>query len=441
MIDGILLYGKEEIFMETKEKKFPPIGQRIIKSALAVLITYLIYFLRGFDGIPFYTAIAAIQCIQPYKENTKKVSGNRVWGTVIGAFWGLFIVLVKIYILKNQHTLLLYILISVFIVVVMYTVIVFGKKTVAYFSCVVYLSIVMAHIGDAQPFLFAADRVIDTLIGVAIAAVISNFQFPRKKDCETLFVAGMDETLLGSDGTISDYSRVELNRMLDNGLKFTIATERTSASLLEGIGEIRLQMPVITFNGAVLFDIKKKEYLKVQEMSHSLVNEIRVFLADEAIGCYSTGLIQDTLMIYYNKFYSEVEEKIYHQLRSSLYRNYMRGDIHEEAKVFYMMSVGNDEKISNIYHRLREKEWFKELRVVRMRSTDYPGHTYLKIYHKDATKQNMIAELQKITQLEKVLTLGTIPDKYDRLIRDNDHNELVKTIKKYFEPFIWEKGR
>lgn len=427
--------------METKAKRFPPIGQRIIKSAVAVLITYLIYFLRGYKGIPFYTAIAAIQCIQPYKANTKKVSGNRVWGTMTGAFWGLITLLIKIYILKNQHTLLLYVLISISIVAVMYTVIVFEKKTVAYFSCVVYLSVVMIHIGDEQPFLFVADRVIDTLIGVAIAAVISNFEFPRKKDCETLFICGMDETLLRSDRTISDYSRVELNRMLESGLKFTIATERTSASLLASIGEIRLQLPVITFNGAVLFDIKQKEYLKVQEMDRSLVDEIRAFLADENICCYSTGLIQDTLMIYYDKFYSEVEEKIYYQLRSSLYRNYMKGDIHEDAKVFYLMSVGSDEKISKLYHRLREKEWFDKLRVVRMRSTDYPGNTYLKIYHKDATKRNMIAELQKMTQSGKVLTLGTIPNEYDILIRDNDHNELVKTIKKYFEPYMWPKGR
>ena len=426
--------------METKAKKFPPIGQRILKSAIAVWIAYLIYYIRGFKGIPFYTAIAAIQCIQPYKANAKKVSGNRVFGTMTGAFWGLITLLIKIYLLKNRNSFLLSLIVSAMIIAVMYTVVSLGKRNVAYFSCVVYLSIVMIHIGDAKPILFVADRVIDTLIGVAIGGLISNFDLPRKKDKDTLFICGVDETLLGSDGKISDYTRVELNRMLDAGLKFTIATERTSASLLESIGEIRLQLPVITFNGAVLFDVKQKKYLKVRKMERTVVEEIKKYFETEGICCYSTALLQDTLMIYYDKFYSEVEEKIYTELRSSLYRNYMKGNIHEDAEVFYMMVVGEDEKISRLYHQLRTKEWYDKIRVVRMISTDYPGNTYLKIYHKDATKQNMIEEVKKVVKTDKVVSLGTLANHYDVWITENEHNELVKTIKKRFEPYVWKRS-
>lgn len=252
--------------MKSGRKKFPPIGQRMIKSAIAVFIAYLIYELRGRKGIPFYTAIAAIQCIQPYWMNTRKMCVNRIFGTLNGAFWGLITLLIEMYVLQNQYRLVMMGVVSLSILAVMYTAVLLEKRTVVYFSCVVYLSIVMIHMGDEKPLLFVANRVLDTLIGILIAVIISNFALPKKRDKETLFVCGMDESLLSSDLKISDYSRVELNRMIDSGMRFTIATERTSASLIESIGDIRVNLPVITFNGAVLFDMKKKEYLKIQEI-------------------------------------------------------------------------------------------------------------------------------------------------------------------------------
>ena len=42
----------------------PKIGMRIIKSAVAVFICFLIYLIRG-EGLPFYSTIAAIMCMQP----------------------------------------------------------------------------------------------------------------------------------------------------------------------------------------------------------------------------------------------------------------------------------------------------------------------------------------------------------------------------------------
>ena len=35
---------------------FPPIGQRIVRSVVAVALSFLVYLARGSRGIPFYTA-------------------------------------------------------------------------------------------------------------------------------------------------------------------------------------------------------------------------------------------------------------------------------------------------------------------------------------------------------------------------------------------------
>ena len=61
----------------------PKIGMRIIKSAVAVFICFLIYLIRG-EGLPFYSTIAAIMCMQPGISNTRTASRNRIIGTFVG---------------------------------------------------------------------------------------------------------------------------------------------------------------------------------------------------------------------------------------------------------------------------------------------------------------------------------------------------------------------
>ena len=83
--------------MERIRRRFPIPGQRILRSACAVGLCFGIYFLRGQKGIPFYSALAVLQCMQPYHENTLAVAKRRTIGTFMGAFWGLIIILLEIY--------------------------------------------------------------------------------------------------------------------------------------------------------------------------------------------------------------------------------------------------------------------------------------------------------------------------------------------------------
>ena len=49
----------------------PKIGMRMIKTSIAVAICLLIYLLRGKQGVPVFSTIAAMICMQPYVENSK----------------------------------------------------------------------------------------------------------------------------------------------------------------------------------------------------------------------------------------------------------------------------------------------------------------------------------------------------------------------------------
>ena len=51
----------------------------------------------------------------------------------------------------------------------------------------------------------------------------------------------------------------------------------------------------------------------------------------------------------------------------------------------------------------------------------------------------MITYLKQLTGLEKSVTFGTIPGQYDILIHEDDANEVVRKVRKMYEPVFWGK--
>lgn len=71
---------------------------------------------------------------------------------------------------------------------------------------------------------------------------------------KTLFVTDLDGTLMRSDLTVSDFSVNTINSLVEQGISFTYATARSIVSARTITSELKLKLPVITRNGAVLAD-------------------------------------------------------------------------------------------------------------------------------------------------------------------------------------------
>ena len=78
-------------------------------------------------------------------------------------------------------------IVSLFIVVVLYSTVLIRQKQASYFSCVVFLSIVVNHIQDANPYVFVWNRFLDTIIGIIVGVVVNCFTIPGKKNKDILF--------------------------------------------------------------------------------------------------------------------------------------------------------------------------------------------------------------------------------------------------------------
>ena len=441
---------------------FVPPGQRILRSVISVWLCMVVYFLRGMTGDPFYSIIAALQCVQPYSSNMLQEGRDRIIGTMIGAFWGAAILFLNLLPEGTgfKSTAIFFILLGVFSGLVIYSTVLFNIQQYALFAAVVFLGIAMYHIGDVNPYIHIFYRTFETIIGVGIAIVVNSFHLPRVPDRKTLFVSGIDHVLFREDRELSRYTKVEMNRFLNEGMRFSVSTMQTPATVREILSGINLKLPIIAMDGAVLYDLHTMKYVRTEKIAPDLVTLISDFLHSEGIPFF-VNTIQDNLLVIYFKDYKDLlleevmdvhhgsdpgpEEaivksayismaRLYHKKRVSPYRNYVRTNEPVTQNVIYILIIDNEQNIDRLHEKLTAQPWADRCRVNYDTFDCEPGEKIMRIYTAGSSRKEMLRHLQRYIGAPEVFTFGTIRDECDACIDDAGRDQLVKALKKRFEP-------
>lgn len=416
-------------------KKLPIPGQRIFRTMAAVWLCLLVYVLRGRQGEPLYAALAVLQCIQPYTKDMRTVARKRIIGTLIGAVWGLLLLLLEERLVLAGHDApwLHFLLIGLFTGVVLYFTVLLKVSEAAYFSAVVLLVITIKHANDVSPYLYAFNRTLDTVIGVAVAEVVNRLHLPRVPQRDTLFVSSIGDTILGPDRQLSPYSKVELNRLLADGARFTVATSETQATVRELLAGVELRWPVITMDGAALYDMKTLEYLRTVPMCPEKARRLVAWAKEQGLGFFSNSVEENLLVIRYEALANPAMEALFEQKRKSPYRNYVRSPADLDKPILYLLIMDRTERIEERRRLLEGESWSGEYRIASAPSP-VEGYSSLKIYDASVSRQAMLRQLEDYLQTEKTVTFGSVEGQYDVFIASADHNRMVRELKRRFEP-------
>ncbi|MCQ2417002.1 MAG: HAD hydrolase family protein [Oscillospiraceae bacterium] len=418
------------------KRKFPKPGARIIKSSIAVSLCMMIYFLRTLlplgNGIPFYSALAALWCMQPYQNSTKEMALQRSAGTLIGAVYGL-IILVFIQLCNVNSQMLVYFTASVMLIPVLYTTVVMNKKNASFFSCVVFLSIVLTHSFDENPYLFVLNRILDTFIGIAVGVGVNEFRLPVKHDDATLFISGIDSVLISDSPYSIPYSKVELNRLIAEGMNFTISTIHTPSELIPLMAGVNLKLPVIVMDGAALYDISDNTYLETVALDNDVSNAIVSYIRAHGFECFVSALYDHTLLNYYDGVINEGERSYFEKQKKSPYCNYVHCSFRNKKMNEKIICISVIEKSDRIMHLKKELEkHFNTAVRIAVTESDCEHYLCLKIYSSYASKNTMIEKIRAFTNSEKTITFGSIKGAYDIYIEDGGGNNTIKKLKKLF---------
>ena len=161
--------------------KFKKPGLRIVKTFIAVSLAMLISSFRPGEGLPFYSAIAAIICLKSDVEGSREIGINRIIGTMLGGLCGLiYLLIVPANYLPVPVEL---ILISLLASIIIWVMAMAGKPKAISIMAIVFLSITINHGNEGNlPFLFAFNRTFDTMVGVIMAIVVNWSDFEIREN-------------------------------------------------------------------------------------------------------------------------------------------------------------------------------------------------------------------------------------------------------------------
>ena len=253
--------------------------------------------------------------------------------------------------------------------------------------------------------------------------------------------------------------------MIHDGLPFTIATERTPASLMADLKDVDLQLPVIAMDGAVLYDVKDKRYRATNGLERKLVDILCAHMREKGYHYFLNVIWENVLLIYYNDFKdfkNEAEKALYLSNRRSPYRNYVNGEVPADGIVVYILLVLKDAEADVLEAELKEMDTEGQLLFLRDKSETPEEYCHLKIYHKNATKEYMLRKLMEELPQKKYVAFGSnkndismlsaadlsfatadaIPealDAADEQLKGHGGDGVVRQIFRLYERLPWQK--
>src|SRR5450830_125747 len=82
-----------------------------------------------------------------------------------------------------------------------------------------------------------------------------------EKLSKTLYITDLDGTLLNNEPDLSVKTIETVNKFIDDGHLFSIATARSITSAQSFIDKMNMKLPIILHNGVFIYDLTAKQYI------------------------------------------------------------------------------------------------------------------------------------------------------------------------------------
>jgi hydroxymethylpyrimidine pyrophosphatase-like HAD family hydrolase len=400
------------------------IGLRNVKTAVAVFFCLLVNFIliaidRDFASTwysPFFSGIAAAYSIQSERRASFRQARIRSVGSVIGGLFGVVIVMVYEEFLQEPITnalggtfslALFYLLVTIAVVPLIHGTVLMKQTSATFVVVLTYLSVTVSTRNNYLPvFPFAINRIESTIVGTMLALAVDSFAIPFFRNHDILFVTGLDGALLGRDGSLSGYSRYQLERLLHHGAAVTIATTRTPASLHGLFHGIDFHLPLIIMNGSVLYDAKRCAYSEIRSIGTAARIGIEHEISTSGRNYFTYAIVDDVLAVYHGSFSNPAERRFYDDRKNDFFKNNVRGVPGPDEQVVFYVFLDTPERIEALRASFESAAFAADIAMNVYPFDDVPGYHFLKINGVEASKEHSIRSLVAAYGMKKVIAVG-----------------------------------
>ena len=391
-----------ETIYDRQRWTFPRVGQRIIKTTIAVFICLIIYYLWGFEGenMPTEAMITAILCMQPYVRDSRDYAISRLTGTLIGAFWGLmFLLFLTAVHSEGERQLILYAGMAAGVLVSLYTAVLIGKPDTAGLAAIVFLCVVIAFPDIDNPLRQAGLRIVDLFIGTFVAIGVNLFRLPREKQKDKVFFVRTKDLVPDRFSQIPPAAMFRLNYLYDDGARICLMSEHAPAFFALQMSETKLNTPLIVMDGAAIFDANENRYLSTETLSLEDTERLTARLYEMNMSYFVYTVHRDKTCIFHYGELREPEKKVLDRMKRSPYRDYLDGEVYSPEEIVYFKVLGQAEEIADIEHHLRHSMPKSRLRAVIRKQAGaesvYGLYIYAHTASMDQAKKRLMAMLHE----------------------------------------------
>jgi len=263
----------------------------------------------------------------------------------------------------------------------------------------------------------------------------------KKKFYGYVIISDLDGTLLDNDKNISKENLEAINYFIENGGEFSVATGRVIESTEKYLSNIKINLPIIVYNGGVIYDYNNKKIL-----SEKFVNNEQKQIVNRIVKDYKNIGVE----IYSNR-------KLY-ALKDSGYTNRpatkMLDIVYDIKEDIFLMDwhkiliLGKSEVIDYIEKIFYDKYKMKGTRSGKTSYELLPANeskgqalkTIIQMYNLDPRKIIGVGDNMNYLELLKEVAFSFCPKngaeelkKYAKFIAPSNQQHVIKHIVKWLE--------
>lgn len=228
---------------------------------------------------------------------------------------------------------------------------------------------------------------------------------------KTLYITDLDGTFLTPEKKVSPRSVEIINRLLAEGMLFSVATARSAATAAELLAPLHLTAPGVLLNGALLYDFSKREYIDCAPISHAAAEEVLKALAEFNRPPFLYTLGQNEICVEFVSLANDSERAFFESRKGKAYKRFEQVEalqIRPQDQVIYFTLQDGREVLQPIYETVRtipglSAAFYKD---------NYSDVYYLELFSEQASKSNGVRKVKRLCGAEKIVAFG---DNYNDL--------------------------
>ncbi|WMJ85565.1 HAD family hydrolase [Anaerocolumna sp. MB42-C2] len=223
----------------------------------------------------------------------------------------------------------------------------------------------------------------------------------------TLYISDLDGTLLNKEAELSEYTRTVLNELIAKGMKFSIATARSAATVNDILKGIRLNLPVILMNGVLIYDFNLKTYINIEYLPGESFSYIINALKQHHLTGFLYEIKHNTQTTYYERLAQKAQRDFYEERVRKYQKPFTQVSdfaLVNPDHIIYLALLDKKENLEPAYEQLKRcpgiaMAYYKDI---------YSEEElwYLEIFSKNATKYNAVLYLREKYHYETIIGFG-----------------------------------